>query len=73
MNKLSGFNLPLPQEMTSDFIFHIRRFLQSRGLPYEHHVASDVVLRNEDFNEEWTDEKRYRSMFNEKRNYFYSK
>ena len=49
MNKISGYNIPLHQEVISDFIFHIRKFLQSRGLQYEYKVAPEVVLRNEDF------------------------
>lgn len=49
MNKLSGYNIPLHQEVISDFIFHIRKFLQSRGLQYEYKVAPEVVLRNNDF------------------------
>jgi len=46
MKNTSGYNIPLHQEMISDFIYHIRRFLQSRGLQYEFNVASEVILRN---------------------------
>lgn len=34
--------------MISDFIFHIRKYLQSRGLQYDFKVAPEVILRNED-------------------------
>ncbi len=49
MKKISGFNIPLHQEVISDFIYHIRKHLQQRGLQYEFKVAPEVVLRNEDF------------------------
>ncbi|MEI6879909.1 MAG: hypothetical protein WCK82_01020 [Bacteroidota bacterium] len=49
MKKISGYNIPLHQEVISDFIFHIRKHLQSRRLEYEFKVAPEVVLRNEDF------------------------
>jgi hypothetical protein len=49
MQKISGYNIPLHQEVISDFIFHIRKHLQSRRLEYEFKVAPEVVLRNEDF------------------------
>ena len=48
MKKIAGYNIPLHQEVISDFIFHIRKYLQSRGLQYEFKVASEVMLRNED-------------------------
>lgn len=48
MGQISGYNIPLHQVMISDFIYHIRRFLQSRGLQYEFMVAPEVVLKNED-------------------------
>jgi Uma2 family endonuclease len=46
MPQISGYNIPLHQEMISDFIYHIRRHLQSRGLQYEFKVAPEVVLKN---------------------------
>lgn len=49
MKKISGYNIPLHQEVISDFIYHIRRHLQQRGWQYEFKVAPEVVLRNEDF------------------------
>lgn len=49
MKKISGYNIPLHQEVISDFIYHIRRHLQQRGWQYEFKVAQEVVLRNEDF------------------------
>jgi Uma2 family endonuclease len=49
MSQNSGYNIPLHQEVISDFIFHIRKYLQSRGLQCEFKVAPEVVLRNEDF------------------------
>jgi len=49
MRKISGFNIPLHQEVISNFIYHIRRHVQSRGLQYEFKVAPQVVLRNEAF------------------------
>jgi len=49
MKQLSGYNIPLHQEVISDFIYHIRRHLQSRGLQYEFDVAPEVILRNDDF------------------------
>ena len=51
MSQISGYNIPLHQEVISDFIFHIRKHLQSRGLQYEFKVAPEVILRNEDFKE----------------------
>jgi len=48
MSQISGYNTPLHQEVISDFIYHIRRHLQSRGLQYEFKVAPEVVLKNED-------------------------
>lgn len=51
MTQISGYNIPLHQEVISDFIYHIRRHLQSRGLQYEFKVAPEVVLRNEDLND----------------------
>lgn len=48
MEKISGYNIPLHQEVISDFIFHIRKYLQSRGLQYDFKVAPEVILRNED-------------------------
>jgi hypothetical protein len=39
MRKISGYNIPLHQEVISDFIYHIRRHVQSRGLQYEFKVA----------------------------------
>lgn len=44
-------NIPLHQEVISDFIYHIRRHLQSRRLEYEFKVAPEVVLKNEDLND----------------------
>ncbi|MFM7016831.1 MAG: hypothetical protein ACKOX3_10945 [Bacteroidota bacterium] len=49
MSKITGFNLPVHQEIISDFIYHIRRHLQSKGLQYELYVAPEVVLRHVDF------------------------
>ena len=49
MKQLAGNNIPLHQEVISDFIYHIRKHLQSKGLQYEFTVAPEVVLRNEDF------------------------
>ena len=49
MKQLAGNNIPLHQEVISDFIYHIRKHLQSKGLQYEFKVAPEVVLRNEDF------------------------
>ena len=49
MKKISGYNIPLHQEVISDFIYHIRRHLQHRGWQYEFKVAPEVVLRNENF------------------------
>ena len=49
MKQLAGYNIPLHQEVISDFIYHIRKHLQSKGLQYEFTVAPQVVLRNEDF------------------------
>ena len=49
MKQLAGYNIPLHQEVISDFIYHIRKHLQSKGLQYEFTVAPEVVLRNEDF------------------------
>lgn len=51
MSQISGYNIPLHQEMISDFIYHIRRHLQSRRLEYEFKVAPGVVLKNEDLND----------------------
>jgi hypothetical protein len=51
MSQISGYNTPLHQEVISDFIYHIRRHLQSRGLQYEFKVAPEVVLKNEDLKE----------------------
>ena len=48
MSQISGYNIPLHQEVISDFIYHIRRHIQSRGLQYEFKVAPEVVLKNED-------------------------
>jgi len=48
MSLISGYNLPLHQEVISDFIYHIRRHLQSIRLEYEFKVAPEVVLKNED-------------------------
>ena len=49
MKQLAGNNIPLHQEVISDFIYHIRKHLHSKGLQYEFTVAPEVVLRNEDF------------------------
>ena len=49
MKKISGYNIPLHQEVISDFIYHIRRHLQQRGWQYEFKVAPEVVLRSENF------------------------
>lgn len=46
MGTISGYNIPLHQEVISDFIYHIRRHLQSRGWQYEFKVAPEVVLKN---------------------------
>lgn len=46
MSKISGYNIPLHQQVISDFIYHIRRYLQSKGLQYEYMVAPEVVLKN---------------------------
>ncbi len=48
MSQISGYNIPLHQEVIPDFIYHIRRLLQSRGWHYEFKVVPEVVLRNED-------------------------
>lgn len=39
MSKISGYYIPLHQEVISDFVFLIRKYLQSRGLQYEFKVA----------------------------------
>jgi Uma2 family endonuclease len=49
MQKISGYNIPLHQEVISNFIYHIRKYLEYKLLQYDFIVAPEVVLRNEDF------------------------
>lgn len=53
MKKISGYNIPLHQEVISDFIYHIRKHLQQRGWQYEFKVAPEVVLRNVAFKDRY--------------------
>jgi hypothetical protein len=46
--RFKGYNIPLNQEVISDYIYTIRKHLKSRGSQFEFKIAIEVVLWNEE-------------------------